>query len=195
VNPRHTSKDRTPAGRAVPALLVAGLLLLAGWLLVSLGQLDTPLHRAGSAEGPTWIAIPRIGVKASVVPVGLQADRAMQVPDPGQVGWYRLGPRPGAPGPAVLVGHLDSRTGPAVFYRLRQLRPGDEILLGQRTGATSRFLVGRLERHRKASLPVDRIWTGATRPLLRLVTCGGRFDRATGHYRDNLIVYASPTGS
>ena len=125
MNPRHTSKDRTPAGRAVPALLVAGLLLLAGWLLVSLGQLDTPLHRAGSAEGPTWIAIP----------------------------------------------------------------------LGQRTGATSRFLVGRLERHRKAALPVDRIWTGATRPLLRLVTCGGRFDRATGHYRDNLIVYASPTGS
>jgi hypothetical protein len=162
---------------------------------VSLGQLDTPLHRAGSAEGPTWIAIPRIGVKASVVPVGLQADGAMQVPDPGQVGWYRLGPRPGAPGPAVLVGHLDSRTGPAVFYRLRQLRPGDEILLGQRTGATSRFLVGRLERHRKAALPVDRIWTGATRPLLRLVTCGGRFDRATGHYRDNLIVYASATGS
>jgi Sortase domain len=95
----------------------------------------------------------------------------------------------------VLVGHVDSHTGPAVFYRLRQLRPGDEILIGQRGGATSRFLVGRLERHPKSALPTNRIWTGATRPLLRLITCGGSFDHRTRHYRDNLIVFASPTGS
>jgi hypothetical protein len=141
------------------------------------------------------IAIPKIGVEATVVEVGLQADGAMQVPDPDQVGWYKLGPRPGAPGPAVLVGHLDSRTGPAVFYRLRQLRPGDEILVGQRDGTSSRFVVGRLEQLPKTALPTKRIWTTTSRPLLRLVSCGGRFNRATGHYRDNVIVYASPTGS
>jgi hypothetical protein len=65
----------------------------------------------------------------------------MQLPEPDQVGWYKLGPRPGDPGPAVLVGHIDDRTGPAVFYHLRQLRPGDEILVGRRDGTTSRFLV------------------------------------------------------
>jgi Sortase domain len=195
VSPRHSGKDRTPAGRAVPALVALGLAAWIGWLLLSVGHLGNPLHRAGAAEGPTWISIPSIGVKASVVPVGLQADGAMQVPDPDKVGWYKLGPRPGEPGPAVLVGHVYYRPSPAVFYRLRQLRPGDEILVGQRGGATSRFLVGRLERHPKSALPTNRIWTGATRPLLRLITCGGSFDRRTGHYRDNLIVYASPTGS
>jgi Sortase domain len=89
---------------------------------------------------------------------------------------------------------VDSRTGPAVFFRLRELRPGDEILVGQQDGTTTRFLVGRLERHPKTALPTSRIWTDATRPLLRLITRSGSFDRATRHYRDNLIVYASPTG-
>ena len=103
--------------------------------------------------------------------------------------------RPGAPGPAVLIGHVDNHSGPAVFYRLRQLRPGDQILIGQSDGTTSRFLVGRLEQHPKTALPTSRIWTAATGPRLHLVTCAGRFDYATRHYRDNLIVYASPTGS
>jgi sortase (surface protein transpeptidase) len=194
VSPRHTSKDRTPAGRAVPVLVVLGLLAWIGWLLLATGRLDQPRPSASSPNGPTTISIPSIGVKAPIVAVGLQADGAMQLPDAGEVGWYRLGPVPGAPGPAVLIGHLDDRTGPAVFYRLRELRPGDEILVGERGGGTRRFLVGRLERHPKTALPVNRIWTTATRPLLRLITCGGSFDRATGHYRDNLIVYASPTG-
>jgi hypothetical protein len=194
VSPRHTSKDRTPARRAVPVLVALALLAWIGWLLLATGPLDQPRPFASSPNGPTTISIPNIGVKAPIVAVGLQADGAMQVPNPDQVGWYKLGPRPGGPGPAVLIGHVDSRTGPAVFYRLRQLRPGDEILVGERGGATTRFLVGRLERHPKAALPVNRIWSTATRPLLRLITCGGSFDHATDHYRDNLIVYASPTG-
>jgi hypothetical protein len=190
---RHSGKDRTPARRAVPILLALGLLLWTGWLLAAIGRLDHP-HPADPAW-PTTITIPSIGVQATVVGVGLGADGAMQVPDPDQVGWYTLGPRPGAPGPAVLVGHVDSRTGPAVFARLHQLRPGDELLVSQRGGTTSRFIIGRLERHPKTALPTNRIWTTATRPLLRLITCGGSFDHSTGHYRDNLIVYASPTGS
>jgi Sortase domain len=192
---RHSVKDRTPARRAVPTLLAAALLLWIGWLLVMIGRLDQPSPHPAAPTGPATISIPAIGVHAPIVPVGLQADGAMQVPDPGQVGWYRLGPRPGAPGPAVLIGHVDNHTGPDVFYRLRQLRPGDEILIGQRDGTTTRFLVGRLEQHPKTALPTSRIWTPATGRRLRVVTCGGPFNRATGHYRDNVIVYASPTGN
>jgi hypothetical protein len=187
--------DRTPARRAVTALLTLGLLLCTASLLLASGRLDQLRHRpANPTGGPATITIPSIGVQAPIVAVGLRADGAMEVPEPDQVGWYRLGPRPGDGGPAVLVGHVDSRTGPAVFFRLRELRPGDEILVGQQDGTTTRFLVGRLERHPKTALPTSRIWTDATRPLLRLITCSGSVDRATRHYRDNLIVYASPTG-
>jgi hypothetical protein len=192
---RSSSKDRTPPRRAVPTLLAAGLLLVIAWLLMAIGRLDHQPHpQTLNSDGPTTISIPAIGVHARIVAVGLQADGAMQVPDPDQVGWYRLGPRPGEGGPAVLIGHVSYRR-PAVFYHLQELRPGDEILIGQRGGVTTRFLVGRLEQHPKTALPTNRIWTKAKRPLLRLITCGGSLDRNTGHYRDNVIVYASPTGN
>jgi hypothetical protein len=193
---RTSGKDRTPTRRAVPALVAAGLLLLIAWLLLAIGRLDHQPHpQPLNGGGPTSITIPAIGVHAPIVAVGLQADGAMQVPDPDQVGWYRLGPQPGAPGPAVLIGHVDSRTGPAVFYRLHKLRPGDEILISHSDGTTSRFLVGRLEQHPKTALPTNRIFTPTPGPQLRVVTCGGPFIRATGHYRDNVIVYASPAGN
>jgi sortase (surface protein transpeptidase) len=186
--------DRTPARRAVPTLIGLGLILLIAWLLVAIdrqGQSQPQPGTAGS-PGPSTLSIPRIGVRAAIVGVGLKANGAMQTPDPGQVGWYRNGPRPGDPGPAVLVGHVDTRTSRDVFYHLRQLRPGDEVLVGRAGGTTSRFLVDRLERHPKTALPTSRIWTRSNRPLLRLITCAGTFDPATRHYRDNLIVYASP---
>jgi sortase (surface protein transpeptidase) len=192
-----SGSGRTPARRAAPVLLGLGLLLVIGWLLVAIDRQGESQSQAGAAAGPgpSVLSIPSIGVRAPVVGVGLEANGAMQTPDPGQVGWYRNGPKPGDPGPAVLVGHVDSRTGPAVFHRLGRLRPGDEILVGRADGTTARFLVGRLERHPKTALPTSRIWTKANRPLLRLITCTGSFDHATGHYRDNLILYASPTGS
>lgn len=190
----HDRSDRTPARRAVAALLTLGLLLCTAWLLVVSGRLDQRRqHPTDPTAAPATITIPAIGVQAPIVGVGLQADGAMQVPEPDQVGWYKLGPRPGDGGPAVLVGHVYYRR-PAVFYHLRELRPGDEILIGQHGGTTTRFLVGRLERHPKTDLPTKRIWTTAKRPLLRLITCDGIYDRTTGHYRENLIVYASPTG-
>jgi sortase (surface protein transpeptidase) len=194
----HHGPDRTPARRAVPTLLALGLLLVIAWLLVAIErQTGQPqLQPAATGRpGPSTLAIPSLDVRAPIVRVVLQANGAMQTPDPGQVGWYTPGPTPGDPGPAVLIGHVDTRTGPDVFYRLRELRPGDQILVGRPDGTTTRFLVGRLERHPKDALPTGRIWTKAKRPLLRLVTCTGSFDRASGHYRDNLIVYASPTGT
>lgn len=192
-----TGPGRTPTRRAAPLLLGLGLLLVTGWLLVAIDRQGQPQPQPATAAwpGPATLSIPGIGVKAPIVGVGREANGAMQTPDPGQVGWYRHGPKPGDPGPAVLVGHVDTRTGPDVFHRLGQLRPGDEILIGRADRTTARFLVGRLERHPKTELPTSRIWTRANRPLLRLITCTGSFDHATGHYRDNLIVYAAQAGS
>jgi sortase (surface protein transpeptidase) len=193
---RSFGKDRTPARRAVPTLIAVGLLLWIAWLLVAIGRLDHPPHPLPARPtGPMVITIPSIGVKAGIVGVGLQADGAMQVPHPDQVGWYKRGPRPGAPGPAVLIGHVDTDNAPAVFFRLRELRLGDEILIRQRHGPTIRFIVERLERHPKTALPTKRIWPTTSQPLLRLITCGGSFNHATHHYRDNLIVYAARAGS
>jgi hypothetical protein len=132
---RSSGKDRTPARRAVPALLAAGLLLLIASLVLAIGRLDHQPHsQTLNGDGPASVAIPAIGVHAPIVAVGLQADGTMQVPDPGQVGWYRLGPQPGAPGPAVLIGHVDDRTGPAVFYRLRQSAPATRSSSASPTG-------------------------------------------------------------
>ena len=178
---RSSSKDRTPPGRAVPTLVALGLLLWIGWLLVAIGRQDQPHPLPARPTGPMAITIPSIGVKAGIVGVGLQADGAMQLPEPDQVGWYKRGPRPGAPGPAVLIGHVDTRTDPDVFYRLRELHPRDEILIRQRDGSTTRFIVGRLERHPKTALPTNRIWPTTSKPLLRLITCGGSFNHNTGH--------------
>jgi sortase (surface protein transpeptidase) len=193
---RSSSKDRTPARRAVPTLIAVGLLLWIAWFLVAIGRLDHQPHPLPTRpSGPMTITIPSIGVKAGIVGVGLRVDGAMQVPDPDKVGWYKRGPRPGAPGPAVLIGHVDTRTAPAVFFRLRDLRPGDAILIRQRHGPTTRFTVVGLERHPKTALPTNRIWPTTSEPLLRLITCGGSFDDTTRHYRDNLIVYAARAGS
>jgi sortase (surface protein transpeptidase) len=191
---RRTDQDRTPARRAVPALLSLGLLLWIAWLAVGIGRPDQPHSLPARPTGPMVLTIPSIGVKAGIVGVGLQADGAMQVPAPDRVGWYTRGPRPGAPGPAVLVGHVYYRT-PAVFYRLRELRRGDQIIIRRRHGPTTRFTVVRLERVPKTALPVGRIWTTTPEPQLRLITCGGSYDHATGHYRDNLIVYATRASS
>jgi len=139
------------------------------------------------------IEIPAVGVDASVVPVGLLADRTMEVPAVDQAGWYEPGPRPGEAGPAVIVGHVDSRRGPAVFFRPQELRPGDRIVVGLDGGAARSFLVERVERQPKEDLPVGRIWNRTDRPVLRLITCGGSFDRGSGHYRDNVIVNATTT--
>ena len=142
---------------------------------------------------PLRIRIPAIGVDARVVRVGLDGGGALEVPSGwGDAGWYVHGPRPGEPGPAVIVGHVDSASGPAVFYRLGALHPGAAIHVMRRDGSAASFRVRRVERWPKDGFPTRRVY-GATRgPALRLITCGGSFDRSTGHYLDNTIVFAAP---
>jgi sortase (surface protein transpeptidase) len=143
------------------------------------------------AAEPVGIAIPSIGVDADVTAVGLNGDGTMETPDFGSAGWYAEGPRPGDPGPAVVVAHVDSRSGPDVFYRLRELQPGDQVMVEQADGTTAAFLVERSEQVDKDELPADRIWNRTSDRALRLITCGGEFDRSVRHYTDNLIVYAT----
>jgi sortase (surface protein transpeptidase) len=139
------------------------------------------------------ILIPAIGVDAKVIPLGLASDGSLEVPlDYGLAGWWTGGPFPGEPGPAVIVGHVDSKAGPAVFYWLRALRPGDRIIVWRAGEARSRFVVDSMEWYAKAAFPTRRVYGPVPGPALRLITCGGAFDHSTGHYVDNLVVFAVP---
>lgn len=141
---------------------------------------------------PTRVEIPAIEVDEALSGVGLNPDGSMQTPDFGDAGWYDLGPRPGASGPAVVLAHVDSKGGPDVFYRLRDLKAGDRVTV-HRTDGSSTFVVDSLEQVKKEALPYERIWADTDEPVLRLITCGGSFDHSTGNYRDNIIVYAHLT--
>jgi sortase (surface protein transpeptidase) len=139
---------------------------------------------------PARVIVPSIEVDARIVGVGLQDDGEMETPDFGLAGWYRLGPRPGDPGPAVIVAHVDSVRGPDVFNRLGELAAGDEIVVEDAIGTRARFVVRDSETIPKSELPVERIWSEGDDPVLRLITCGGEFDRAIRSYESNVIVYA-----
>ncbi|MFD0538121.1 sortase domain-bontaining protein [Actinomadura luteofluorescens] len=103
--------------------------------------------------------------------------------------WYRLGAAPGSRGAAVIIGHVDSARGPAVFYRLGELRPGDRASVLRADGRTAVFRVDSVERFGKARFPTRRVYSDPGYAAIRLITCGGRFDRATGHYVDNVIAF------
>ena len=141
---------------------------------------------------PMRLRIPSLGVDAPVGPVGTAADGTVEVPTRWEeVGWFDGGARPGEDGPSVLLGHVDSKAGPAVFVRLPEAPPGTVVEVVGEGGAVSRWQVERTEQHPKTRFPTEAVYLPALRPELRLVTCGGTFDRATGHYRDNVVVYAS----
>jgi hypothetical protein len=140
---------------------------------------------------PARLEIPAIGVSTRLVRLGLLADGTMEVPrDYGVAGWFTGGPMPGQLGPAVIAGHVDSKTGPAVFYRLRDLRPGDQIRVVRADGRVVRFEVESLARYPKRDLPEEEVFGATTTPALRLITCAGDFDRSQRSYRDNLVVSA-----
>jgi sortase (surface protein transpeptidase) len=150
------------------------------------------------ASAPVRLEIPAIGVSSPLVRLGLNADGSMQVPGDFQVaGWFTGGPQPGQLGPAVIAGHVDSRTGPAVFYRLRDLRPGDQIRVARADHWVVRFRVDSLASFPKQALPDDVVFGATTTPALRLITCAGSFDWSRHSYRDNLVVSATrvPDGS
>ena len=141
---------------------------------------------------PVRIEIPSIGVASTLQRLGRAPDRTVQVPSRWEVaGWYAGGTRPGDPGSAVILGHVDSTSGPAVFYRLSELRRGDTVTIRRADGSSVRFVVQRIQQYPKDRFPTDEVYYPTLTPALRLVTCGGQFDYATGHYRSNVIVFAT----
>lgn len=145
-----------------------------------------------TTAAPVRVRLPSIDVTSDLQRLGRNADGTIEVPDAWQqAGWYREGPKPGQVGPAVILGHVDSKTGPAVFHRLRELDPGDEVRVDRADGTTATFVVERSERHAKTRFPTHEVYLPTLRPTLRLVTCGGPFDSAVGHYRDNVVVFAT----
>jgi LPXTG-site transpeptidase (sortase) family protein len=141
---------------------------------------------------PVRIRIPAIGVSAPLIPLHLNRDKSLQVPTIfSQAGWFVGGPEPGENAAAVIAGHVDSKQGPAVFYRLRALRRGDVISISLKNGSSVRFIVRSTRKVPKKRFPTKLVYGKTKSPTLRLITCDGRFDRSTGHYVDNYVVFAS----
>jgi len=143
---------------------------------------------------PRRLAIPKIGVLAPLMALGVDSRREIQTPPlsrPNQAGWYKHGPIPGEQGPSVVLGHVNTKKGAAVFSRLKEISRGDKIKVSRSDGSLAEFTVDGVEQVSKAAFPSKRVYGNTGEATLRLITCGGVYNRATGHYTDNIIVYAT----
>jgi sortase (surface protein transpeptidase) len=196
--------------RRLPALLALTLVLTG---VTACGATPSPQPAAGPAApagaepsnadsltsgdllptaAPTRVEIPALGVAAPIIGLGLQPDGAMDVPaDARTVGWFTEAPTPGALGPAVLAGHVDFRGAAGTFAKISELGPGDDIRVARADGRTAVFAVTRVEQYAKDAFPADDVYGAIDHAGLRLITCGGDFDRSTQHYVDNIVVYAA----
>ena len=217
-----TRRDRAQPGLVWLGQLTAiGLVAVAGAGLIAFGQDGGPLPPQAAAAAPApldseaqaqrarahalsrslpiRVDIPRINVHADVVKVGVTPRGSLEVPPLDRamsVGWYRLGPTPGQPGAAVVLGHVDAdRVGRAVFYRLGELEPGNTLTVTRADGSRAIFTVTGGASYPKDELPYERIFAALDYPVLRLVTCGGPFDHRSRTWENNLVVYAILTDS
>ena len=180
------TRHPTPAMRPVAAGLAA--------LPAPTGPIVAPPQSAEPAPvaSPVSLTIPLIGVKTNLITLGLAQGGGMQVPSSTTVaGWYTGSPRPGSIGSAIMVGHIDSESGPGVFYRLRELRRGDDVFVKRADGTTAEFRVTAVQTYLKDRFPTGQVYGPTPDAELRLITCGGAFDPATGHYLSNIVVYAT----
>ena len=210
---RHSRRGGIRAGGRTAALLVtAGLVVVgagaSGLVLTrhpdvpqaaALQLLPAPTGpiEAAPTEGAAQVAelaslvIPSIGVTTALVHLGLTGSGALQVPPTTTVaGWYTGSPRPGSIGSAVIAGHIDSVTGPGIFYRLSQLRRGARVYVKRADGTLAVFEVTQVRSYQKDDFPTTAVYGAVPDPELRLITCGGTFDYATRSYLSNTVVYA-----
>ena len=177
----HPVAARRGTVAALPAPLPAPVGPIAG--VVRSQHAKVPL--------PVALTIPAIGVQTSLIRLGLTAAGALQVPSSTAVaGWYAGSPRPGAIGPAVIAGHIDSHTGPGVFFHLPQLRPGDHVYVRRADGTLAVFRVTAVRSYAKDRFPTLAVYGPTPDAELRLITCGGAFDPRLGSYLSNTVVYA-----
>lgn len=195
--------------RRAPAALPAVVALAVALLPVSPAPVVPQMHAVAPAAltapepsaaalltpalpTPVRLLVPAAGVDAALGPVDVDATGGLAAPrDPARAGWFAGGPAPGGNGPAVVAGHVDWAGSPGVFSRLGTLRPGDGIAVERADGSVVRFTVTRVERVAKDAFPTAAVYGPTPGPELRLVTCGGAFDRAAGSYLDNVVVFAT----
>lgn len=178
-----------------PAADVDGVALGAtGGIPPAYGLGASPGVAAMDRSAPVRLRVPRVGIDTDLMVLGKDPNGAVQVPpdaDGAPAGWYGLGAAPGEPGPAVVLGHVDSRRGPAVFFNLGSMRAGDKVIVRREDGTTATFTVDRVATYPKSSFPTRAVYGDVGQSSLRLVTCGGQYDRFGGGYEDNVIVFAS----
>jgi len=208
--PKPVSLRARLAGVAGVALILGGIVAL-GVTFLSQQHAPQPSAAARGAIGPAGqgpslprsvpvsVEIPAIGVTSKLLHLGLNTDGTIQVPSlvtsAGEAAWYEYSATPGQIGASVIEGHVDSYQGPAVFYRLGALRPGDTIYVTLADGTTAIFRVTGVREYPKSNFPAKAIYGATDYAALRLVTCGGVFDYATGHYLSSTVVFASLTAS
>ncbi|HEY8473338.1 MAG TPA: class F sortase [Natronosporangium sp.] len=155
---------------------------------------DEPASAALPPSRPVRIEIPALDIEAKIHKVGLAEDGSIAAPSlrrADEAGWYEDGPTPGQYGPAVIVGHVDDRRGPAVFHKLASIRPGARIKITRRDDRVAVFRVTEVKQYDKAALPADEVYGDFSRPGLRLITCGGRWVGGSTGYADNVVVFAT----
>ena len=157
--------------------------------------LPVSLTTGQQAARPTWLSIPSLGIRTKLIHLGVKSDGTLQVPSSTRVaGWYTGSPRPGTVGSAVIAGHVDSRTGPGIFFWLRTLHRGDRIYVGRADGTMAVFTVTKVRKFAKDEFPTAAVYGPVPDAELRLITCGGIFDRSRGSYLSNVVVFARLAG-
>jgi hypothetical protein len=157
--------------------------------------LPATLAAGPQAARPTWLSIPSLAIRTKLIHLGVNRDGTLQVPSSTTVaGWYTGSPRPGTIGSAIIAGHVDSRTGPGIFFWLRTLHRGDRIYVGRADGTMAVFTVTKVKKFAKDKFPTAAVYGPVPDAELRLITCGGIFDRSRGSYLSNVVVFARLAG-
>jgi sortase (surface protein transpeptidase) len=188
----------TVAALAISVVAFVGASTAATPREVTLATSNSVVHESSAVKlpstrrsAPLKLVIPAIGVSTSVGKLGLQPDDEVMVPTTiHTVGWYIDGPSPGQEGSAVILGHVDSYKGVGVFFNLKSLKAGDLITVTSSDGVVTRFSVTRVVQYSKSSFPDQLVYGPHGTRSLQLVTCGGVFDHATGHYESNIVVFS-----
>ncbi|SCF79501.1 class F sortase [Streptomyces sp. Ncost-T10-10d] len=148
---------------------------------------------AMSRSVPTRLQIPSLAVKAPFTGLSIGADGRLNPPPPNDsnlVGWFKGGVTPGERGAAIVAGHVDTTTGPAVFLQLQFLKPGSTVDITRADGSVATFKVDSVETFSKAKFPNKRVYSDTPSAQLRLITCGGPYNRKAKHYEDNVVAFA-----
>jgi sortase (surface protein transpeptidase) len=215
--PRQRHRRLRPVSKRGAAVVLLCGLLAIGTGACGLAIASSSGHGARPAGQPTLVAVPRghaapvpqpsdgervarpasliipaIGVRTRLIKLGVTPTGALQVPASTAVaGWYTFSPRPGAIGSSIIAGHIDSRLGPGIFYRLRLMKPGDRVYVRRTDRSLAVFRVTAKHMYLKAHFPTSDVYGPTPTPELRLITCGGTFDPAAGRYLSNVIIFAT----